>query len=58
MMYALKQIVFDRDPQTKRFKSHYIYITVASGLSWQAAKSQRNQNRRQGLSIVPERATS
>jgi hypothetical protein len=51
--FALRQQVFDLDGKTKRRRS--VWITVASGLSWQEAKARRNANRRARLNIVPER---
>lgn len=55
--YALKQVVVDtgdKDNISKPKRTHY--LTVATGLTWQEAKTRRNANRRARLQIVPERA--
>jgi hypothetical protein len=50
--YSVKQVVFDLDKKTKRYRSHY--ITIGSGLTWMAAKAfARGKYRAQ---IVQERA--
>lgn len=54
--YALKQIVVDAGDKNNIAKSKRThYLTVATGLTWQKAKTRRNANRRARLQIVPER---
>lgn len=55
--FSLKQIVVDagdKDNLAKPKRTHY--LTIATGLTFQEAKSRRNADRKARLSIVPEPA--